>query len=80
LTSSPGKDFGSGMGSNSLFLRYLHLIAAIRTRYAVIEKVHGVTSKKLGALPVILVSMGMATDGRASASNLWRRSSRHRQH
>jgi DNA (cytosine-5)-methyltransferase 1 len=55
--SVAGKRGGLADPRGQLFLRYLDLIAAIRPRYAVIENVRGVLSKKLGALPVILAKI-----------------------
>jgi DNA (cytosine-5)-methyltransferase 1 len=52
--SVAGKRGGLQDPRGQLFLRFIDLIAAIRPRYAVIENVRGVLSKKLGALPVIL--------------------------
>jgi site-specific DNA-cytosine methylase len=43
-----------------LFVRFIDLMAAIRPRYAVIENVRGVLSKKLGSLPVILAKIEQA--------------------
>jgi DNA (cytosine-5)-methyltransferase 1 len=55
--SVAGKRGGLADPRGQLFLRFIDMIAAIRPRYAVIENVRGVLSKKLGALPVILAKI-----------------------
>jgi DNA (cytosine-5)-methyltransferase 1 len=58
--SVAGKRLGLADPRGQLFLRFIDLIAAIRPRYAVIENVRGILSKKLGALPVILAKIEAA--------------------
>ena len=58
--SNAGKRRGLQDPRGQLFLRFIEIIAAIRPRYAVIENVRGLLSKKLGALPVILDAITQA--------------------
>jgi DNA (cytosine-5)-methyltransferase 1 len=58
--SLAGKRGGLHDPRGQLFLRFIDLIAAVRPRYAVIENVRGLLSKKLGALPVILAKIDSA--------------------
>ena len=55
--SATGKRGGLQDPRGQLFLRFIDIIEAIRPRYAVIENVRGVLSRKLGALPVILAKI-----------------------